>query len=213
MRATGGIAGRFMTLAAAVFLAGAALAQGPVPAPAEAPPAGFAADRYVDSSGCSFIRARIDGTDRWVPLLRADRSQACDARPSLASAAQVPAPVQAAPPPQSPPAAAAAPAGARPAATPVRSRQTAAPTRTRGAPRPADWSRGLVQVAAFAVPSNADRTEARFLRMGLPALQRPARGRGRHLQLVQIGPLDGEALRAALATARDAGFRDAYVIR
>lgn len=189
---------------------GAAQSGGAVPLPAEAPPAGYAQDRYVDSRGCSFIRAEIGGTQRWVPLLRADRSQVCDDTPSVAAAsAGAPGAVTAAPQRTTPTTARATPDRTRTAAvrTPDRAPRQAI---TRQAP---DWSRGFVQVGAFAVPSNAAATEARFGAMGLPALQRRARARGRLLHLVQIGPLDGEALRDALATARAAGFCDAYVIR
>jgi hypothetical protein len=67
-----------------------------------------------------------------------------------------------------------------------------------------------VQVASFARPANAAATAAHFGAMGLPVRQHPGAGR---LHLVQIGPLAGPALHAALATARSAGFHDAYLIR
>jgi hypothetical protein len=219
MRSTGRGAGWSCLIAAAALIllsAGGAIAQGGLAAPAEAPPPGFAGDRYVDSRGCTFIRARLAEAESWVPLLRADRSQVCGEPPSADRAEPSPAP-SAAPSPE--PVRAAAPVATRPPVATQRAVQQPAAATTRPARQPRsiraapDWSRGFVQVAAFAVPANAARTEARFLQMGLPALQRPARGRGRLLHLVQIGPLDGEALRAALLTARDAGFWDAYVIR
>jgi cell division septation protein DedD len=67
---------------ALAVLAGPAPAQAPV-GPAEPPPADFAADRYVDSTGCAFMRASQGGTLAWVPHLGADRKPVCDLPPSF----------------------------------------------------------------------------------------------------------------------------------
>lgn len=51
--------------------------------PAELPPASFSANQYVDSKGCVFIRAGIDGTVTWVPRVTRTREQLCGFQPSL----------------------------------------------------------------------------------------------------------------------------------
>ena len=55
--------------------------------PAEFPPASFNGTQYVDSAGCVFIRAGIDGNTTWVPRVNRQRRQVCGQTPSLSQAA------------------------------------------------------------------------------------------------------------------------------
>lgn len=95
--------------------------------PAEAPPAGFSEAQYVDSRGCAFARATVNGQTRWVPRLGSDRQPVCGLTPSVAAspAPPSPSPVATAPsaapsaPPQPMPAAAAAPETAESRRAPV----------------------------------------------------------------------------------------------
>lgn len=70
--------------------------------PAEVPPASFTASQYVDSKGCVYIRAGVDGNTTWVPRVSRARKVVCGLSPSLgagagtavAAAPQAPEPVQ-----------------------------------------------------------------------------------------------------------------------
>lgn len=52
--------------------------------PAEFPPASFQGKQYVDSRGCIYIRAGIDGNVTWVPRVTRGRKQVCGYQPTLA---------------------------------------------------------------------------------------------------------------------------------
>ncbi|WP_415921671.1 SPOR domain-containing protein [Tateyamaria sp. SN6-1] len=119
---------RIVALLATVagFSAGSVHAQtGQVPA--EFPPSSFKGTQYVDSRGCVFIRAGIDGNTTWVPRVNRQRAQVCGQTPSLSQTAlaaarpaqPVEAPVQiTVEPPAAPaPAPAAAPTRATPKPT------------------------------------------------------------------------------------------------
>lgn len=70
----------------------------------------------------------------------------------------------------------------------------------------------FVQVGAYAVPSNADRTQSRLREQGLPVATDRLRSGGRELQLVMAGPFaSAEDAQAALGAARRLGYRDAYL--
>ena len=54
--------------------------------PSEFPPASYKSKQYVDSSGCAYVRAGIDGAVTWVPRVARNRKQACGFKPSLGTA-------------------------------------------------------------------------------------------------------------------------------
>lgn len=72
----------------AIFLSGTGLfAQSLGSAlPAEFPPASYKARQYVDSKGCVYIRAGVDGNVTWVPRVTRSRQPICGAQPTFAKA-------------------------------------------------------------------------------------------------------------------------------
>ncbi len=110
--------------------------------PAEFPPQSYKGKQYVDSRGCIYIRAGIDGATTWVPRVSRERKVVCGYKPSLpagsrtasAAPANQPGVEQITLPPSDHPAAAAS----KPAPKPVAKPAAAAPARTAAAaPSPA----------------------------------------------------------------------------
>ena len=165
----------------------AAWAQDSLPEPAEVPPAGFAADAYVDSAGCGFLRVMVGGQQVWAPRYRMDGTQLCGLQPSFgvqAGAGSEASPESAAETGESP----AAPAGA-----------------AEEGGRPPGY---YVQAGAFGLRQNALGVRDGFIAQGWGAETQPA---GR-LTAVFAGPFaDIEAAEAALAVIRRDGMPDAFI--
>ncbi|OIQ45534.1 MAG: sporulation protein [Roseobacter sp. MedPE-SW] len=67
--------------------------------PAQFPPASYKGKQFVDSRGCVYIRAGIDGNVNWVPRVARNRKQLCGYQPT-AVAGTTARPTQSAPPEQ-----------------------------------------------------------------------------------------------------------------
>lgn len=174
------------------------VAQGTLPEPSEAPPAGFAAEAYVDSAGCGFLRVVVGEDLIWAPRYRADGTQLCGLLPSFAGHSTL------SDPPPDPADGPAAPTVSAGQAGPDPS-EAAEPASERT--RPPGF---YVQAGAFGLRENAFGVRDGFLAQGWGAETQPA---GR-LTAVFAGPFaDADAAQAALGLIRRQGMPDAFVFR
>lgn len=120
--------------------------------PAEFPPASFKGNQFVDSRGCIYIRAGIDGNVTWVPRVSRNRKQVCGYKPTVVAgatsatppkAARAPVIITANPPPKATTKPTAAPKP-RQTATVKTTTPTTAPATATAAPKPATAPRATV---------------------------------------------------------------------
>jgi cell division septation protein DedD len=178
--------------------------------PANLPPSGFKGGRFVDNTGCVYLRAGYAGRVEWVPQVTRDQQLVCGFAPTFgAGAAAI--------------ATSSATARGAPADAPRRTgtavhRQTTRPP----AGYKAAWDDGrlnpqrgpayAIQVGAFSDPANAARAVDRLAAMGLPAQTAGARTGGRDLTVVFAAPVYGRtSAKAAVAALRNAGFSGAFL--
>ena len=168
----------------ALALASPALAEGPI-RPAEAPPADYAGQQYVDSRGCVFLRAGTPGNIVWVPRVTRQGAAMCGNPPS---GRRVPV------------------AGEGAAAAPLD--EPPAPV----AGEVAATGAFFVAVGSFGVAANVDKALAQVQALNYPATRGRA-GAGGGLVTVLAGPFPSlDAARAARQALRAQGFPDAIVV-
>lgn len=162
-----------LTGLSAPVLAQSSLAQSAsdLPAPAELPPASFGGNQFVDSTGCVYVRAEIDGAVAWVPRVNRQRQLICNQTPTRfagVNPVEDPAPAPAVPPaaaPQTP----ATPVARATVEADAPAPATTTPRRSAKAPSPAPAP--TVYRSSKSVNSNRTRTIPRAVRPSAVTMQ------------------------------------------
>ena len=81
MRTRAVVAGGLLALAGVWAIS--AVGQAMISGPAETPPLTYQGREYVDSKGCMFIRAGVDGNVVWVPRVDSNRELVCGFTPTF----------------------------------------------------------------------------------------------------------------------------------
>lgn len=185
--------------------------------PAENPPASFQGNQYVDSKGCVYIRAGVDGNVSWVPRVSRSRKVVCGLSPSLGSGAGTE--VAATPKAQEPvqigaasvsPKSPAPQAAVRPARTTVASVLAPKPVRTvasKPAPRRAAAPAAAPKVKRVNIPQPSGVQAPRRVQMQAPRIQPIQQAQPRIIRVAPqaAAPKAITQRRVAAPTARVAG--------
>lgn len=174
-------------------LAAPALARDPI-RPAELPPADYAGQQYVDSKGCMFVRAGSAGKVVWVPRISRDGVPICGNPPS---GRRVPVAEE---------------IGVQPVSEAEAGASTATAAGAGSAGTTASGGGFFVAVGSFGVPANADRAEAKLVKLNYGAVRGSVQSASSTLITVFAGPFaDAETAAEARNALRKAGFPDAIV--
>lgn len=76
-----------------ILTGGMAAAQAEYSVPAEFPPDNYSALQYVDSRGCAYIRAGVEGAVNWLPRVTRERTPMCGLQPTFANSPSTVSPV------------------------------------------------------------------------------------------------------------------------
>lgn len=162
--------------------------------PKELPPAGFKGQMYVDSRGCVFLRAGLNGTANWVPRVSRNRKALCGYPPTLAAMAkpvEVATPAEMAAPPAAVASAAPAPRAAGKPLNTVASLTTPPAIRATTA-RPVDPALARVQPAQIVPPAAVMMAQAPVVSRVAPPVAQVAPPASQGVTYRQAGPGAGQ---------------------